>query len=50
MQIPLNSTTVPDTATTIFAEKTHYDDAAERIYNQINTDVFNPIIQHISPI
>ena len=45
MQIPLNSITVPDTAITIFAEQTHYDDALERIYNQINTMVLNGKLQ-----
>ncbi len=41
MQIPLNSVTVPDTAIAILAKQTTHDDAAERIYNQINTMILN---------
>lgn len=41
MQIPLNSVTVPDTAIAILTKITNYDDASERIYNQINTMILN---------
>ena len=41
MQIPFNSITVPDTAIAILTKKTNYDDASERIYNQINTMILN---------
>jgi hypothetical protein len=41
MQIPLNSVTVPDTAIAILAKEINYDDASERIYNQINTMILN---------
>ena len=45
MQIPLNSITVPDTAIAVLAKQISYDDAAERIYNQINTMILNGKLQ-----
>ena len=45
MQIPFNSITVPDTAIAILTKKTNYDDASERIYNQINTMIFKEKIK-----
>jgi hypothetical protein len=41
VQIPLNSITVPDTAIAILEKEINYDDASERIYNQINTMILN---------